>query len=138
MNQDEEVVRHAPGIAKVSELKAALSDAWKNEILAKPTELKKAAEVLGVDPNELKSLISPPLAIQSERAGMTGGEVLIVMAIWAGNEIVLGAFKDLAKEQLKNRLKQLWSVVLEPLVRDLLEDRRYGLGPQIDEKKKNE
>jgi hypothetical protein len=136
MSPDKEIVRHEVGTAKISELKSALHAVWKDEILARPAELKKAARALGVEPADLKKLSKPPVALDSGRAGMTGGEVLVVMAVWAGSEIVLGAFKDLAKEELKRRLKQLWSDALEPAVRSQLKDHRYGLGRRIEGKKK--
>jgi hypothetical protein len=136
MSQDEEIVRHEAGTAKLEELNTAIRAAWWEEIVAQPDELKKAADALGVRSADLKKLAEPPVAAHLGRAGLTGGDILIVTTIWIGNEIVLGSLKDLAKEELKRRFKKLWSDVLERAVRNQLKDRRYGMGRQVEGKTK--
>jgi hypothetical protein len=95
----------------------------------------EAAKLLGVPAAELSKVSAPPIDIESLRGGFTGAEFVIVIGTWFGSEVVLGAVADLAKDELKRRLKQLWSGVLEPALRSHLKDGRLGLGPQIEEKK---
>jgi hypothetical protein len=131
---DNEIFRYQAGDAKVKEeLVPALAAGWQ-DILGDPKRLDKAAKALGVSAADLSKLAAPPVEIKADRAGFTGAEIVIAIALWVGGEVVLGAFKDLAKDELKRRLKQLWSDVLEPAVRGHLDDPRHGLGPRIDKK----
>jgi hypothetical protein len=127
-SDDKEIARYQAGTAKVKELD--VTAAWK-AILSDPQERAKAAAALEVSPEELTSAAEPPVILNHGRAGISGGEIIVLIAAWVGTEVVLGALKDLAKEELKRRIKNLWFAVLEPAVRDQLSDRQ-GLGKRID------
>lgn len=133
LNPDDEIFRYEPGSAGLKELTPALAAGWR-DILADPARRDEVAKLLGVPATELSKVTAPPIDIESHRGGFTGAEFIILIGTWVGSEVVLGAVKDLAKEELKRRLKQLWSGVLEPALRDHLKDGRLGLGPRIEDK----
>jgi hypothetical protein len=130
-DQNQEIAKYKAGTAKVDDLKTDVAAAWK-DILSKPEKRTEAAKALGVDPAELGKLQRPPVDLSPGSSNFAGGEVVIGIAAWLGTEVALGAFKDLAKEELKKRVKKLWLDVLEPAVRGRLKDF-YGLGSRADE-----
>lgn len=130
-DQNQEIAKYEAATAKVDDLKTDVAAAWK-DILSKPEKRVEAARALGVDPAELGKLTEPPVELSPGAGGFAGVEVVIGIAAWLGSEVVLGSLKDLAKEELKKRVKKLWLDVLEPAVRDRLKDF-YGLGTRADD-----
>jgi hypothetical protein len=133
-NTENEIFRYEAGSAKIDELWPALVAGWQ-DIIGDAVQRDKAAKALGAPAAEVSKLAAPPVELKADRAGVVGGEIVIGIALWVGSEVVLGALRDLAKEELKKRMKQLWSDVLESALRDHLKDRRHGLGSKINSKK---
>jgi hypothetical protein len=130
-DKSEEIAKYKAGTAKAEELEIDVAAVWK-EMLSKPDMRAEAADALGISPGQLDQITSPPINISpSNVAGAAGSEIVIWIATWIGSEVMLGALKDLAKEELKKRVKKLWLNVLEPAVRSRLKDF-YGLGSRLD------
>jgi hypothetical protein len=125
----EEIARYQAGTARLKELDVA--SAW-TAIMSDPQQRAKAAAALDVRPDELNPQSKLPVVLEHGPAGAAVGEIIVFITTWVATDIVLGAFKDMAKEEVKKRIKKLWLEVVEPVVRNQLSDWQ-GLGKKIDE-----
>lgn len=76
-------------------------------------ELTRVATILGRTQEQVAKLPAPPLRVSSNQSNVGAAEVGLIVATWLTTEVLLGVFKDLAKEELKRRLKLLWAHVSE-------------------------
>jgi hypothetical protein len=72
----------------------------------------------------------PPLDLGAERSGLTGGEVVLILLGKALLDVLTGAAKDLAKDAVKTKARNLWDKLLLPALTEHLMDRR-PLGDEI-------
>jgi hypothetical protein len=101
-------------------LQAELEAYWA-DMLADAEERHQVAEILGLSPEQMEFLRGPPVQVQSAQANAGGAEIGLIVLTWLATEVVLGAFKDLAKEEVKRRVKLVWEYVS-----DRLDDRMGG------------
>jgi hypothetical protein len=117
------VVRLGPGARRRKDLEKTLDQVWR-EILDDPVECAKVAEILHIDPSKAKAALPrPPIELESGAAGLTGGEILVLGALWLAKDVFGGAVTDLAKDPIKKYLKTLWTEVLSPAMRRNLSGR---------------
>ena len=121
------VAGYSNGSASLSELRMESSEIW-NNILLNPAKAAQAAGILGIQVEELKKLHELPFDLQSGRAGIAGVDIAILVFTWIGTDVVLGAIRDMAKDELKKRLRQLWKEIFEPALKEKLD--RDALGPE--------
>jgi len=128
-----DILAFEEGASRYTELNATLTQVW-GGLLADPDALQRAATILGVPPAAL--LEKPaPLAFAPRKAGLTGAEIALVAGSWLVTEVLLGAAKDLLKDALKAKGRQLWDELLEPAMRRTFA-RRDALGarkPQAED-----
>ncbi len=125
MNADKEeieVVGHASGSGTISELTAALTSVW-TEILQNPKLRLQAAGILGVGEVEVEAQQAPPLYLQPGQQGTGAVDIAIMVVTYIGTDVLLGSLTDLAREEVKRRMKQLWAELLEPAIRGRLPER---------------
>lgn len=117
------------GTAKPEELQAQIEKTWA-ELTADGGKREQIAEVLGVKPQALQDAKHAPVRFDTRAAGIGGIEAATIVLAWVGTEILLGAVKDLAKEELKKRLRTLWDKVLLPALKKKVS--RDELGTEAD------
>jgi hypothetical protein len=124
--EDAPIAAYDSGTVSTVELQQKLRQAWAR-VLANPEKRQETAGALGVDVAVLNKLSEPPVKIEAGRAFIDFGTAAVVVVTWFGSDILLGAFRDLAKDEVKKRIRQAWDVI-EPELRSLFEDRN-ALGP---------
>ena len=122
-----EIIGYGTGSATLQDVRKAVTACW-NDIKADPARLQAAAAALGISVAQLRDNPRSPVQLQTRQSGTGTVEIAIVVVSYIGTDIVWGAVRDLAKDEIKRRIKQLWSTVLEPAVRRHLRERD-ALGP---------
>jgi hypothetical protein len=120
-----EIAGLGEGTADVDELNRSLDEAWR-EILTSDASLAEAANILQVNPGELRMLKNTPIKVEANAGGMTGLELAYMVFVWIGSEVVLGELADVAKEELRKRFLQLWRKMLAPRLRNLRRGEEVG------------
>lgn len=104
--EGEIIARSAAGRADEEQLGVLISEAW-HTALSEPGEKAEIAALLGVKEDELDPA-RPPFRAEIAEAGLTGGEVLIALALgFAG-----GFTKDMAGaagRATAQKLRELWT-----------------------------
>jgi len=121
------IAAYGQGTASVADLRGKLAAAWR-QILADPRQRGAAAGALGIPADTIAGAIEPPVCLETGQAGISGVEIAVVVSLWLGDRVLLGALEDMAKDEVKRRVQQLWTDVLEPAFRRQVRDR-LGLGP---------
>ena len=119
---DDRLAAHRMVLAPTSRMQTTLEDCWE-EMLADPVEAEKAAAVLGIPASRLAELREPPVRVRSAQANAAPADIAMIVVAWLGTEVVLGVFKDMAKDEIKRRLTTLWERHLRRKV-----DQRLGHG----------
>jgi hypothetical protein len=110
--------RRALGEA-ASRVQAELTSYW-TDMLANESERQQVANLLGLPEATVAQFADPPLHLDSAQSNAAGADIGLIVMTWVATEVVLGAFKDLAREEVKRRLKLLWAYVSEKI------DERLG------------
>lgn len=126
---DIELVGYGTGAATLKEVEKAIQASWK-AVQTDAALRAKVAHALELPENAVAQLPEPPLRLQPVQAGAGMVDIAVMIVTYIGTDIVWAAFRDLAKEELKRRLKQVWNL-LEPEVTAELRDRN-ALGPRKD------
>jgi hypothetical protein len=121
----ERVAAYDSGTAPTQDLIDMLPLAW-SAILADPVRREQVADALGVSAEAVITLSNPPVQIEQRRAFIDIGSVAVEVVTWVTTDILLAAFADMAKDEVRRRCKQVWEIV-EPELRGLF-DRRDALG----------
>jgi hypothetical protein len=100
-------------------VQAELAAYWA-QMLADADELRRVADMLGLAPERVRELREPPLQVQPAQSNVGGADIGLIVVTWLATEVVLGAFKDLAKEEVKRRIKLVWAYVSDRI------DERMG------------
>jgi hypothetical protein len=111
---DSTIYAFGAGNALPRELQEALNECWQ-EAVANGEKRALIADILGVDGDKLDDKSEAPLRIEAASAGMAAPEIAVLVT-WIASEVLLPTAKDLAKEVLKAKLKQLWTRVLQPAI----------------------
>jgi hypothetical protein len=117
---------YSEGTLDLAEIQRCLAETWL-DILGSPHERLAAAEALEIDAVTLEQFERPPIQIKTGESGIGASSVAILVVLWVAQDVILAAFRDLAKDEIKKRVKRLWSAVVEPSLRQRLPDR-HGLG----------
>lgn len=88
-------------------VQAELVAVWK-AMLKSADDRKEIAQIFGVKEEVLLQMEAPPIRVTPYQANVGGAEIGLLIGTWFVTEVVLGAFKDLAKEEVKRRLKAFW------------------------------
>lgn len=123
MPSDSVIAAFGPGEASARELDDALRETWA-ALLADPSQRGAIAASLGLHEADLARADTPPMRFEVPRAGLAGAEVAVVVVTWVASEVLLGAFKDLAKDAIKAKTRQLWKDYLAPALQRRLASRR--------------
>lgn len=133
MATDRIAIAHlGPGTKRPHELQDAVRQAWQ-DILSDPASRSHAARILEGTPIDLESTAEPPFDIEATKAGMTGGEIVVMAAIWVGKELLLKPATSLLSAYAKKQLQELWTEVVSPAVRRRLGDHRSMGTERIDD-----
>lgn len=128
-NEKLKLVAFDEGDSRVPELNLALAGTWQ-ELIADPASSQRIAETLGIPVERLRNA-GDQFTIETNKAGFSGAELVVVVGTWLATEVVLDVAKDLLKDALKAKLKQLWIDVIEPAMRKNL-PKRDSLGTRKD------
>jgi len=124
------VAAYGAGTYRPHELQAALEQTW-SDLLGDPERQAEIAAMFGIKASQVESLTEPPLTFRVPPSGMSGGEIAVLVVTWGATEVLLGAVRDMAKETLKARLKELWKNIMVPALRKHLPGRE-SLGSEKD------
>jgi hypothetical protein len=127
---DDNVAAYGGGAASISEISDALEGAW-NDAVANPELRAQVAAALGLSDGDLDEAAHCPFRVRQGSAGIDPATAVIVIATYIGLEVFAKAFTDLAREEVKRRIKQAWNV-LEPKVRERLRDH-HALGERKED-----
>ena len=126
VQDDKEVIAvYSSGSADADALENELPKAWLR-VLSDENKRFRIAGLLNTERGALNADAGPPFRIRPARAGMDLGTATITVLIWFGSDVLLGALTGMARDQVKQRLTQIWKLV-EPELRGLF-DRRDALG----------
>ena len=128
---NERIVGLQAGTAGRNDLQNAIETAW-HELLSDADDSRRVADILGISRDQLAPVHKAPFNVESAGSGFGALEVAYVVGIWIGSEIVLGALRDLAKEELKRRLRELWDKVLSKRMRNVLDKEQVGSDVDLD------
>jgi hypothetical protein len=118
------------GSMSLEELTGALDATWV-DLLKNPDARAEIAAALELAPEEVARLAKPPITLEPDHANIDIATATMAVVAWIASDVLLAAVKDLAKEEVKRRLRALWAV-LEPKfrsrlpTRDSLGDRKDG------------
>lgn len=121
------IAAYGTGSANIGQLRTYVAEAWQ-EIINEPTKRSAAAQALEIASDDILAMPHAPVQFQTGRSGLGAVDFAVLVVLWIGQDILLASLKEIAKDELKKRVRRLWVEVLEPAVRRRLPDR-HGLGP---------
>jgi hypothetical protein len=127
-----QIAKLSGGTAGTVEFAAALQSSWE-EVLADSERSHAAAAILGIPVTELKQIRQPPFEVESDSCGMLGADLLIIAGTWVATEILVGAIKNIAQEEVERLLRRLWREVLAPATQRLLGAEKFGSEADSDD-----
>lgn len=98
----------------VHRIDAELQAYWA-AMLADGEERRRVANILGIPDALMPGVPEPPVQVRASQANSGSAAIGMYVLTWLASEVLLASFKDLAKEEVKRRLKQLWAYVSEKL-----------------------
>jgi hypothetical protein len=113
------------GTASLLDVQREIDAAWRR-VTADPATRSEIADILGVDAEKVTPSSDPPVKADSAGAGAGGLDIAIVVLVWFGSEILLGAVKDIVKDEVKKRVRQLWERVILPAIKENLSRDELG------------
>lgn len=79
---------------------------------------QKAAEIadlLGVPVEVIKQMEGPPVRVEAYQANVGAAEIGLIVGTWLVSEVLLGALKEVLKEEVKRRIKLFWDYASDEL-----------------------
>jgi hypothetical protein len=110
-----ELARHRRGALSAAELNVQIAATWE-QLLDTPDGRQKIAAALGVKPEDIKprrfGQNKSPFEAAEDKSGFAGSDILSITGDWLVTAVVVPVLADLAKEEAKKRLTQLWKYLL--------------------------
>ncbi|AET92195.1 hypothetical protein BYI23_C000490 [Burkholderia sp. YI23] len=119
------------GRSSLDEVNVAVREAWA-ELLADKDKRADIARTLGIPPDDLTET-NASIRAEPTKSGLSGGEIATALALWYVTEVVVGTAKDLMKDALKQKVREVWKSHVLPLVREKL-TRHNAIGEEEKEK----
>jgi len=101
------------GSASQQELNPVVQEQWA-QIRSDPKLLAKAASYLQVTPAKLLALEHAPVEVRNLKANITAPEIALEVITWIGTDVCLGLLADVAKDEIKRRVRSLWDAMFAP------------------------
>lgn len=76
---------------------------------------REIAGLLGVRVEVIRQMADPPVRVESAQANVGGAEIGLMVGTWLVSEVLLGALKDVLKEEVKRRIKLFWDYASDEL-----------------------
>jgi len=99
---------------RANRVQEELLSLW-DSILKSAEERKEVARILGIDEGGLSKMQTPPIRVVPYQSNIGGAEIGLMVGTWFVGEVVLGAFKAIAIEEIKRRLKEFWEYASEKI-----------------------
>lgn len=118
------------GTSKPEEIQVQVELVWV-ELTANADTCEQIANVLGVKSGVVQAVKHVPVLVASPAAGIGALDVTVVVLAWVGTDVVLGAFTDLAKDEIKKRIRNLWYKVILPKLKKRMSRDELGTDAEL-------
>jgi hypothetical protein len=123
-SEDQNIASHQAGSTDPDQLDGLIGAAW-SEAITNPADRARIAALLGVSDQQLERM-PPPYHVEVTKAGLTGAEILIVMATAFATAYAKELGTSAGKATVR-KLQELW-----PLIKDLiLNSEPEALGSEL-------
>lgn len=114
ISSDELLEYRAANVESARRIQQELAAFWKTAC-QDDQKAREIADLLGVPVEVVRQMADPPVRVKSAQANVGGAEIGLMVGTWLVSEVLLGALKDVLKEEVKRRLKRFWDYASDEL-----------------------
>ncbi len=110
--ESEDLLARRAQAESTTRIQDEIASFW-SAMLTDEKERERVAGILQIPPAKVGDLVEAPIRVRSAQANIGSSDVGLIVASWIASEVLLGAFKDIAKDEVKRHLKALWAYVAD-------------------------